>query len=128
MNKSKISVLTLLCVLFLPLALLALAPACQTEHAEEETGAEEPSLLGEEYADLKVGEVERGEIQVVLHEVGVIEPVKEVEVKSVLSGKIVRLYVEPGDSVRADQQIALLEPGLNQSRDLSSIQSAQGLT
>ncbi len=110
----------------LPAALVAFglaAPGCGVlKGGGEEEGGEQTEGAAQ-YEELKRGEADRGEIQVTIAEVGIIEPVKEVEVKSVLSGKAVHLRVEPGDRVRRGDEIAVLEPGVDQSRDLSHIRA-----
>lgn len=76
-----------------------------------------------EYAGLKTGKVETGDVSVLLPEVGTLAPETKVQVKSVLSGRIVKLLVEAGDVVKAGQPLALLEPGVDQLRELSAITS-----
>jgi len=67
--------------------------------------------------------VEKSNIEIVLDEVGVIEPVKEVNVKSKISGKIVKMFVDEGDYVTEDEQIAVIEPDMQQAQTLSRIRS-----
>jgi HlyD family secretion protein len=47
-----------------------------------------------------------------------------VDVKSVLSGKVVELLVREGDPVKRGQVLARVEPDVNQARDLSQVKNA----
>jgi HlyD family secretion protein len=47
-----------------------------------------------------------------------------VDVKSVLSGKVVELLVREGDRVKKGQVLARVEPDVNQARDLSQVKNA----
>ena len=76
-----------------------------------------------EYAGLMTGKVEKGDVSVLLPEVGTLAPVAKVQVKSVLSGRIVKILVKEGDLVKAGQPLAVLEPGVDQLRELSAITS-----
>lgn len=76
-----------------------------------------------DYLGLLTGKVEKGDVSVLLPEVGTIAPEATVQVKSVLSGRIVKLLVEEGDLVKAGQPLATLEPGVDQLRELSAITS-----
>jgi len=67
--------------------------------------------------------VNKGNIEIVLDEVGVIEPVKEVNVKSKISGKIKKMFVDEGDYVEENQEIAIIEPDMQQAQTLSRIKS-----
>ena len=64
------------------------------------------------------------DIQVRVTEVGSVEPQVKVDVKSVLSGKVVELLVREGDQVRRGQVLARVEPDVNQARDLSQVKNA----
>ena len=57
-------------------------------------------------------------MQVRVTEVGSVEPQVKVDVKSVLSGKVVELLVREGDRVKRGQVLARVEPDVNQARDL----------
>lgn len=82
-----------------------------------------PSAGKGDYKDLKTGKVEKGDVSVLLPEVGTIAPTAKVEVKSVLSGRIIKILVKEGDTVKAGQPLAVLEPGVDQLRELSAITS-----
>jgi len=86
-------------------------------------GATPLSVGKGEYKDLKTGKVDKGAVEVTLPEIGTLAPVVKVEVKSVLSGRIVKLLVKEGDHVEVGQPLAVLEPSVDQLRDLASISS-----
>jgi HlyD family secretion protein len=64
-----------------------------------------------------------GDISITLDEVGEVTPLKEVEVKSKISGKITKLYVDEGDKVQEGEIIAEVEPDMQQAQTLSRIRS-----
>ena len=64
-----------------------------------------------------------GDISIILDEVGEIKPVKEVNVKSKISGKIKKLYVEEGELIDEGDIIAEVEPDMQQAQTLSRIKS-----
>lgn len=66
-----------------------------------------------------------GDISISLDEVGELQPLKEVEVKSKISGKITRLYVDEGDKVQEGDIIAEVEPDMQQAQTLSRIRSGE---
>jgi len=66
-----------------------------------------------------------GDISISLDEVGELKPLKEVEVKSKISGKITRLYVDEGDRVQEGDIIAEVEPDMQQAQTLSRIRSGE---
>jgi HlyD family secretion protein len=77
--------------------------------------------------DLRVGKAEISDIQITVNEVGTIEPVVKVDVKSSLSGKITELLAREGDRVRRGQVLARVEPDVNQAQTLSQVRSAISL-
>ena len=74
----------------------------------------------------KTGKVVRGTLEVVLTEVGSIEPESKVEVKSLLGGKVKEVLVHAGDAVKTGDTLAWVEPDVDQIRNLSSLRT--GLT
>ncbi len=74
--------------------------------------------------DIKTAMVERGDVEIVLREIGTIEPAVNVEVKSNLAGKLTDIFVREGDKVKSGQRLAIVEPELNQARTLTQIRSA----
>jgi HlyD family secretion protein len=78
----------------------------------------------EEKDKVKTAKAELGDVQVRVTEVGSVEPLVKVDVKSVLSGKVVELLVREGDRVARGQVLARVEPDVNQARDLSQVKNA----
>ena len=78
----------------------------------------------EEKDKIKTAKAEIGDVQVRVTEVGSVEPQVKVDVKSVLSGKVVELLVREGDAVRHGQVLARVEPDVNQARDLAQVKNA----
>lgn len=68
-----------------------------------------------------VGKAAIADVQVEVTEVGTVEPEVKVDVKSVLSGKVVTLSVREGDVVRKGQLIASIEPDVNQAQTLAGV-------
>ncbi len=73
---------------------------------------------------MKTAKAELGDVQVRVTEVGSVEPLVKVDVKSVLSGKVVELLVREGDRVKKGQVMARVEPDVNQARDLSQVKNS----
>lgn len=73
--------------------------------------------------DLRLGTSEVGDVQVTVVEVGTIEPLVKVDVKSALSGRVTELLVREGDRVRRHQVLARVEPDVNQAQTLSQVRS-----
>jgi HlyD family secretion protein len=79
---------------------------------------------GEKKDEVRTAKAETGDVQVRVTEVGSVEPLVKVDVKSVLSGKVVELLVREGDKVKRGQVLARVEPDVNQARDLSQVKNA----
>ena len=97
------------------IAVAAAAFATKTRgdgNGEEEKGPDIPNLVAA-----------IDDVQVVVREVGTVEPEVKVEIKSNLSGKVVDLPVRAGDLVRKGQLIARIEPDVNQAQDLLSVRN-----
>ncbi len=73
--------------------------------------------------DLRIGRAEIAEVQVKVDEVGAIEPLVKVDVKSTLSGKVIELLVREGERVARGQVLARVEPDVNQAQTLSAVRS-----
>jgi len=78
----------------------------------------------EEKNKVKTAKAEVADVQVRVTEVGSVEPLVKVDVKSALSGKVVELLVREGDAVRKGQVLARVEPDVNQARDLAQVKNA----
>ena len=97
------------------IAAAAVAYAARTQgngNGKEEKGPEIPTLA-----------VSIDDVQVVVREVGTVEPEVKVEVKSNLSGKVVDLPIRAGDVVKKGQLIARIEPDVNQAQDLLAVRN-----
>ncbi|MBI3448957.1 MAG: efflux RND transporter periplasmic adaptor subunit [Acidobacteria bacterium] len=81
------------------------------------------SGIGVDDLDLRVGKASISDIQVAVNEVGTIEPLVKVDVKSTLSGKVTDLIVREGDRVKKGQVLARVEPDVNQAQTLSAVRS-----
>jgi HlyD family secretion protein len=79
---------------------------------------------GEEKDKVKTAKAEVADVQVRVTEVGSVEPDVKVDVKSVLSGKVVELLVREGDRVKRGQVLAQVEPDVNQARDLVQVKNS----
>jgi HlyD family secretion protein len=74
----------------------------------------------------RTGTCEVGEINVLLTEVGEIQPETMVQVKSKVSGKIRSLHVEEGDTVLRGALLARVEPDMAQARTVATLKSGYG--
>ncbi len=102
----------LVAVLVVVAAAVALAGRARVKNPEPEQGPEIPCL-----------EARTGSIQVVVREVGTVEPEVKVDIKSTLSGRVVELPVRAGDRVRKGQLVARIEPDVNQAQDLLAVRN-----
>ncbi len=67
--------------------------------------------------------VEKGMISIKIEETGEIQPINEVDIKSKISGKVIKLYVKENDYVKEGQLIADIEPDYNQARTIANIKN-----
>jgi HlyD family secretion protein len=72
----------------------------------------------------KVGKAEVADIQVKVTEVGNVQPEVKVDVKSAVSGKVISILHRDGDSVKAGDVLARVEPDLNQAQSLADVKNA----
>ncbi len=70
-----------------------------------------------------VGIADRGAVRVTIDETGVVEPERQIVVKSPISGVVSRLHVREGDSVTAGQLMARIIPDIAQANALAQLQS-----
>jgi HlyD family secretion protein len=97
------------------IAIAAVAFAARTKangNGEDEEGPEIPILAAS-----------IDDVQVVVREVGTVEPEVKVEIKSNLSGRVVDLPIRAGDVVTKGQLIARIEPDVNQAQDLLAVRN-----
>lgn len=71
----------------------------------------------------RLGKVQSEDLQVSVHEVGVVDPDIKVDVKSAVSGRVLGLKVREGDVVKTGQVLAEVEPDVNQAQSLSDVKS-----
>lgn len=88
-------------------------------------GCRKPEEITERSLSVKVAAAEPGDVAVRLDEVGTIEPLVKVDVKSTLSGRVVELLVREGEPVTRGVVLARVEPDVNQAQDLAGVRSAE---
>ena len=71
----------------------------------------------------RLGKVQAEDLQVSVREVGVVDPVTKVDVKSPVAGRVVGLRVRDGAVVRVGDVLAEIEPDVNQAQSLSDVQA-----
>ncbi|MGQ0702437.1 MAG: efflux RND transporter periplasmic adaptor subunit, partial [Gemmatimonadales bacterium] len=71
----------------------------------------------------RVGVADTGDIRVLVEETGVVEPERQIVVKSPISGVVEKLYAREGDRVRPGQALARVVPDIAQSNTLARLQS-----
>ncbi len=77
-----------------------------------------------ENTPFRLGKVQQENLQVSVREVGVVDPVTKVDVKSAVSGRVVVLKVREGAVVRQGDVLAEIEPDVNQAQSLSDVQAS----
>ncbi|HKD20023.1 MAG TPA: efflux RND transporter periplasmic adaptor subunit [Thermoanaerobaculia bacterium] len=76
-----------------------------------------------ENTPFRLGKAQAEDLQVSVREVGVVDPVTKVEVKSAVSGKVIALKVREGALVKQGDVLAEIEPDVNQAQSLSDVQA-----
>jgi RND family efflux transporter MFP subunit len=71
----------------------------------------------------RVSAAERGPIHVTIEETGLVEPERQIVVKSPISGVVRRLHVREGDSIRVGQLMATIVPDIAQANALAQLRS-----
>lgn len=87
-------------------------------------GSDGKSKKAEANTPFRLGKVQAEDLQVSVREVGVVDPLTKVDVKSTVSGRIVGLKVREGALVRAGEMLAEVEPDVNQAQTLSDVQGS----
>jgi len=77
----------------------------------------------EEPSPFRLGKVQTEDLQVSVREVGVVDPVTKVDVKSAVSGRVVSLKVRDGAVVKTGDVLAEVEPDVTQAQSLSDVQA-----
>ena len=72
----------------------------------------------------RLGKVQAEDLQVSVREVGVVDPVTKVDVKSAVSGRVLTLKVREGAVVKQGDVLAEIEPDVNQAQSLSDVQAS----
>ncbi len=72
----------------------------------------------------RLGKVQQSSLQVSVREVGVVDPVAKVEVKSPVSGRVIGLNVREGAAIKVGDVLAEVEPDVNQAQSLSDVNNA----
>jgi RND family efflux transporter MFP subunit len=72
----------------------------------------------------RLGKAQIEDLQVSVREVGAVDPVDKVDVKSAVSGRVTAIRVREGDAVKVGQVLAEVEPDVNQAQTLSDVQGA----
>jgi len=72
----------------------------------------------------RLGKVQQEDLQVTVREVGIVDPLTKVDVKSTVSGRIVGLRVRDGAVVKEGEVLAEVEPDVNQAQSLSDVQGS----
>ncbi len=112
--------------LWVTLIFLAVTGLSLGFYASARNGSGKSGIKTDDF-DLRVGKTSVSDIQVAVNEVGTIEPVVKVDVKSTLSGKVTDLLVREGDRVSRSQILARVEPDVNQAQTLSAVRSELNL-
>jgi len=71
----------------------------------------------------RLGKVQAEDLQVSVREVGIVDPVVKVDVKSAVSGRVLGLRVREGDQIKTGDVLAEVEPDVNQAQSLSDVKS-----
>jgi HlyD family secretion protein len=79
---------------------------------------------GDDDLPFRLGKVQTEDLQVSVREVGAVDPVDKVDVKSAVSGRVTAIKVREGDAVKVGQVLAEVEPDVNQAQTLSDVQGA----
>ncbi|GLH72074.1 hemolysin secretion protein D [Geothrix limicola] len=87
-------------------------------------GGDGKAKKAETNTPFRVGKVQAEDLQVSVREVGVVDPLIKVDVKSTVSGRIVGLKVREGATVRSGEVLAEVEPDVNQAQTLSDVQGS----
>ena len=79
--------------------------------------------IGPDQLPFRLGKVQSEDLQVSVREVGVVDPETKVDVKSVVSGRVVAMKVRDGAVVRAGDVLAEVEPDVTQAQSLSDVRA-----
>ena len=85
-------------------------------------GSDGSARKGDANTPFRLGKVQAEDLQVSVREVGVVDPLTKVDVKSTVSGRVVGLRVREGAVVHRGEVLAEVEPDVNQAQTLSDVQ------
>lgn len=71
----------------------------------------------------RVGVVDRGDVRVFVEETGIVEPERQIVVKSPISGVVQRLAVREGDRVRRGQLLVRIVPDIAQANSFARLRA-----
>ena len=87
-------------------------------------GKSDKAGKGDDATPFRLGKIQQEDLQVSVREVGAVDPVTKVDVKSTVSGKVVGLRVREGAVVKAGEVLAEVEPDVNQAQTLSDVKGS----
>lgn len=87
-------------------------------------GKEKPKVASGNDTPFRLGKAQAEDLQVSVREVGVVDPVTKVDVKSTVSGRVVSLKVRDGAVVKKGDVLAEVEPDVTQAQSLSDVNAA----
>ena len=107
-------------VVLLVLAAVVAGAAIVAAKGRDKKDVKDPS----ENTPFRLGKVQAEDLQVSVREVGVVDPVTKVDVKSAVSGRVISLKVREGAVVKSGDMLAEIEPDVNQAQSLSDVQAS----
>ena len=107
-------------VVLLVLAVVVAGVAIVAAKSKDKNDPKNPS----ENTAFRLGKVQAEDLQVSVREVGVVDPVTKVEVKSAVSGRVITLKIREGAIVKQGDVLAEIEPDVNQAQSLSDVQGS----
>ncbi len=81
------------------------------------------SKTEDDYKKTNIHIVEKGQIAIILEESGEVHANKKVEIKSAVSGRILKFYFQEGDFVNKGDTLCILEPDFEQAKRIYGIRS-----
>ena len=107
-------------VVLLVLAVVVAGVAIVAAKSKDKNDPKNPS----ENTAFRLGKVQAEDLQVSVREVGVVDPVTKVDVKSAVSGRVITLKIREGAIVKQGDVLAEIEPDVNQAQSLSDVQGS----
>jgi HlyD family secretion protein len=107
-------------VVLLVLAVVVAGVAIVAAKSKDKNDPKNPA----ENTAFRLGKVQAEDLQVSVREVGVVDPVTKVDVKSAVSGRVITLKIREGAIVKQGDVLAEIEPDVNQAQSLSDVQGS----